>query len=141
MLFYFITVAGISSLLLEQTLFGLAFQLEGQLSEAFTFTLIFFPLLSLSSFLTYRKYKRTYIEHLVSTIYIASAFGILLLIFENIFSYLSISNRQNLNWIIVLISVISIWDSILFSSPSKPLKIALNAILGMLVLTSFGMRR
>ncbi|MDF1673261.1 MAG: hypothetical protein P1U41_07125, partial [Vicingaceae bacterium] len=68
MLFYFITIAGIGALFLKDRLFGLIFNSEG-ISEALTFAIVFFPLLNLSSFLTYRRYKRNYLEHLVSTIY------------------------------------------------------------------------
>ena len=141
MLFYFITIAGISSFLLGNTLFGLQFSTAG-ISEALTFAIVFFPILSLSSFLTYRRYKKNYLEHLVSTIYLVSTFGIIILIAENISIYFVNTLRENTIWVIVLTGFIVLWNSILFTVPSKPIKIVVNAILEMgiliLILISLG---
>ncbi len=133
MLFYFITIAGISTLILKGRLFGLAFSSHG-ISEALTFVIVFFPLHNLSSFLTYRRYKRNYIEHLVSTIYLVSTFGIIVLLIESLIAYFNFFEDYSPPWIILLSSFVLIWNSILFTSPSKPSKIIVNAILEFLVL-------
>ncbi len=134
MLFYFITIAGISSLLLDNTLFGITFQSDGVLSESLAFAIVYFPVLSLSSYLTYRRYKKNYLEHIASTIYLISTFGIIILFIENIFIYFSISTTQNSNWIFVLTVFVLLWNSILFTTPSSVIKVILNFILEFLVL-------
>jgi hypothetical protein len=136
MLFYFITVAGISSLLLGQTLFGITFNSENYLSESLIFAIVFFPLLIFSSFLAYRKYKRSFIEHTISTIYLISTFGIVILILENIFIYFSLSKQENTIWILILIGCILLWNSILFTPSSKLIKILVNLLLELLVLAA-----
>lgn len=135
MLFYFITIAGLSALFLKGRLFGLVFSSQG-ISEALTFAIVFFPLLNLSSFLTYRRYKRNYLEHLVSTIYLVSTFGIILLIVESVIAHFNLLNDYSPPWIIFLSSFVLIWNSILFTSQSKPLKIIINAILELIVLVA-----
>ncbi len=135
MLFYFITIAGISSLLLGNTLFGITFDSNGVLSESMAFAIIYFPILSLSSFLTYRRYKKKYLEHVASTIYLISAFGIIVLLIENVFIYFSITSQKNANWIFLLTGFVIIWNAILFTTPSSILKIILNIVLESLVLT------
>lgn len=135
MLFYFVTIAGISTLFLKGRLFGLSFSTQG-ISESLTFAIVFFPILNLSSFLTYRRYKRNYLEHLISTIYLVSTFGIVVLIIESLSVYFGLTTKENTVWVILLSSLILLWNSILFTSPSKPIKIILNAILEFIVLVS-----
>lgn len=134
MLFYFITIAGISSLLLGSTLFGITFSSNGLISESIVFAIVYFPILSLSSYLTYRRYKKSFLEHIASTIYLISTFGIIVLVVENIFIYLSITSQKETNWIFLLTALILLWNAILFTSPSTLLKIILNTIFESLVL-------
>ncbi|TXB65881.1 hypothetical protein FRY74_04740 [Vicingus serpentipes] len=134
MLFYFITIAGISSFLLGQTLFGLTFSTDSFFSESFVFAIVFFPILSLSSFLTYRKYKRSFIEHIASTVYLISTFGIIILIIENILIYFSLVKQENLIWIIILITSILFWNSILFTPSKKIAKLFFNFFIELIVL-------
>lgn len=135
MLFYFITIAGISALFLEGSLFGLSFSTQG-ISESLTFAIVFFPIINLSSFLTYRRYKKNYLEHFVSTIYLVSTFGIIVLIIESLSVYLNFTLRENTIWVMILSGLILLWNSMLFTSPSKPLKIIVNAVLELIVLIS-----
>lgn len=134
MLFYFFTIAGISSFLLGQTLFGLTFSTESFFSESLVFAIFFFPILSLSSFLAYRKYKRSFIEHIVSTIYLISTFGIIILVLENIFIYFSIVKQENLVWFIILIASTLLWNSFLFTPSKKIAKLFLNFFIELIVL-------
>jgi hypothetical protein len=133
MLFYFVTIAGISTYVLKGRLFGLTFSSQG-LSEGLTFCIFFFPILSLSSFLTYWRYKKNYLEHLVATIYLVSAFGIIFLIIESLATYLEFVTDIGSMWIIPLVCFILIWKAILFTTPAKPIKVLVNSILEFVVL-------
>ena len=57
MLFYFVTIAGLSSLLLDSTIFGLTFSAQNTISTELLFVILFFPILTLSNYITYRKHK------------------------------------------------------------------------------------
>jgi hypothetical protein len=134
MLFYLITIAGISSFLLGQTLFGITINSDNLLSESLVFAIFFLPILSISSFLAYRKYKRSFIEHIASTVYLVSTFGIIILIIENILIYFYLVKQENLIWIIILIASILFWNSILFTPSKKITKLFLNFFIELIVL-------
>lgn len=134
MLFYFVTIAGISSLLLGNTLFGLTLSAENVISSEVLFVILYFPILTLSSFICYRKRKRTFVEHATATIYLISSFGIIILLLENLFIFLGLSTQQDGYWSIILTTSIIVWNALLYSKIKNPLRIFLNVVLEFIIL-------
>lgn len=134
MLFYFVTIAGISSLLLENTLFGLTFSTENEISSEVLFVILYFPILTLSSFICYRKRKRTFVEHATATIYLISSFGIIILLLQNLFIFLGLSTQKDGYWSIILTTLIIVWNALLYSTIKRPLRLFLTIILEFFIL-------
>ena len=120
-LFYFITAAGISILVLEKEMFGLIFNIDSEYAvpEGLIFSLMFLPILSLSSFLCYRRYKRHYIEHLIASIYLFSTFGIIVLIVQHLATYLFNLESNDDRWFLLLIGATTLWNAMVFTAPKN----------------------
>ena len=109
---------------------------EYAVPEGLIFSLMFLPILSLSSFLCYRRYKRHYIEHLIASIYLFSTFGIIVLIVQHLATYLFNLESNDDRWFLLLIGATTLWNAMVFTSPNNWFKIALNTVAEFLIITA-----
>ncbi len=128
-LFYFITIAGLSSILLKNSLFGLNLLSEGLMSTQFIFILLYYPFHIASSYLAYWRNHKTIVEHATASIYLISALGIILLVIQNIFTVFEWSKENDPIWILILTILAVLWKSLLFSTKRNFFYILLNAFI------------
>lgn len=135
-LFYFVTLAGLSSFILENTLFGLAIDFSENVSTQFAFVVLIYPILILTSYITYFRRKKTIIEHATAGIYIISALGIVILIAQIIFTFFDATNNSDPIWFLLLIMSVIVWSALVFTHKQTFLTKVLNSILGLIVFLS-----
>lgn len=133
LLFYFVTVAGLHIVFVNNTLFGLIINTNTELlSPQLLLIIITIPLLSLVSFITYRKQKHNYAEHIIAQTYLFSAFGIVFIILDDLLSLITPELDYSMG--LILIPVILFWTSLILSKKRKWYFIILNFLLEILVL-------
>ncbi len=135
LLFYFVTLAGLSSYVLDNTLFGLAIDFTENISTQFAFVILIYPILILTSYLTYFRRKKSIIEHATAGIYIISTLGIIILTTQTIFTFIDSTNNNDPYWFLLLIMLVIIYTAIVFSKNQTFFTKILNSILGLLVFT------
>jgi len=132
-LFYFLTIAGLQIVLVSPKLFDLTIS-AGIISPQFVFIIII-PLLSLTSYLTYKKHGLHYGEHFIAQTYLFSVFGILFIIVGNVFDYLLKFNLGIFNFFFMLL-IILLWSVFVFSKKRKWYFLILNFLLELVVFIS-----
>lgn len=132
-LFYFLTIAGLQIVLVNPKLFDMDIS-AGIISPQFVFIIII-PLLSLTSYLTYKKHRLHYGEHFIAQTYLFSVFGILFIIVGNIFDYLLKINFGIFNFLFMLL-IILLWSAFVFSKKRKWYFLILNFLLELVVFIS-----
>ncbi|MGE0560480.1 MAG: hypothetical protein AB7O47_01565 [Flavobacteriales bacterium] len=132
-LFYFLTLSGLSSYILRNSLLGIDINVPDVVSTQFIFILIIYPIFILTSYLTYRKNHRTIIEHATASIYIVSTIGIVLLVFQSIFTYYKITHTRNSVWLPILLILVTIWNSFIYTRNKKLIYKILNPLTEILI--------
>ena len=133
-LFYFVTLAGLSSYILGNSLCGIDIIVDNNISSQFIFILIIYPLLILASFLTYRKHKKTFIEHATASIYIISSIGIMVLIFQSLFTLLNLTESNDSIWLLILLILVITWDTLVYTQKKKFFYKVINGVIEFIIL-------
>lgn len=99
----------------------------------FVFVGLFYPMLSLSSYLTFRRGNKKFVHHLISIIYLASSFLILLSIFNTIQCLLFKSFEAELLFLHFLL--VFVYNSIVFSTKTGILRVIINSLIQLIILS------
>ncbi|MBN4081493.1 hypothetical protein JYU23_00025 [bacterium AH-315-C07] len=129
---YFLLVIGIHVIIHDNLIFGLTLDING-IAPQFLFLLLFLSFLTISSYVTYIKQKRTLLEHSISTIYIFCCWTIIMIILYDIIIYLLKSDDDNFVSVFILLGMIFIWTARTFCNKNNWVIIALNAVAQLLV--------
>jgi len=129
---YALLVIGIHIIIHDNLIFGLSFDINGIAPQAL-FLLIFLSFLTLSSYLTYIRQKRTILEHVVATIYLFGCWVIIIIILNDVFIYLT-KTDINLISFLVFMALIFIWTARTFCKRPGWAIIALSAVAQLVVL-------
>lgn len=134
-LFYFLTLTGFSSLILKNSILGLDIHVpDSFISVQLIFIILIYPIFILTSYLTYKRNHRTFIEHCTATIYIISAIGIVLIVLQSIFTYFKITSNGDPIWMMLLILFVVIWNSFIYTRKPNIIYKFLNPFAETLVL-------
>ena len=128
---YAILLISIHLAFVNNDILGLYIEAE-DFAPFFVFVGLFYPMLSLSSYLTFRRTKRKYVHHLVSIIYIGSSFLILLSIYNTIQFFFSRLFEAELLFIFLLLVIV--YNSLVFSSKPGVLRVIGNSIIQLVIM-------
>lgn len=103
---------GLNFLLFKNNFFGFKISAEN-LSAQLGFIIFIVPLLTISSYLAYFKFRRNLIEHLVLNMYNLGIWLIIFLIFSIIVNYLELANLRYIFLILFVLSIF-IWNARVF---------------------------
>lgn len=137
MFFYSLAIAAlhltyVSTAIMGMDLMGTANHGQFEFGTQFMFWLIFLPLLILSSHLTYFKKKFSFTKHLISIIYLASSFFMVIVVLQDVIEYFFPASIEGISFLIFAF-MIFIWNSIVFSPAENKSKIALNTLLSIVI--------
>jgi hypothetical protein len=130
--FYALAVAALHLSYVNKEILGLSFEI-GIFRAHFFFWAIFFPLLAISSYLVFLKHKYSMAQNAVSLLYLASAFYMLITIPYDLYNLVSGNQPIGANLFFLFAFALFSWNAVVFTKSGKPLMVALNAVLQILV--------
>ncbi|PKP48797.1 MAG: hypothetical protein CVT95_03980 [Bacteroidetes bacterium HGW-Bacteroidetes-12] len=114
LLFYFLTIAGLHLLFVDENIFQINVKTPSSLlSPQMAIIILVIPILSLTTFISFRNQKRNYGEHFIAHTYLFSVFGSIVIILDDLLTL--ISNELETYPLIILLLAILFWTSLLFS--------------------------
>lgn len=119
LLVYAITFAAIQLTFIHDELLGLTLDID-EVKGQFLFWILFFPLILLTSYLSFFRLKFSFTKHLISIAYIASSFFIVFTLLNTLLLGFGI-NLNSIPFLIFLIAVF-IWNA-LVNTPSPKIKV------------------
>lgn len=129
--FYGLACAALHITYVNSELLGLTLNLVGVQAQLF-FWALFFPLLTVSSLLTFIRKKQPFTKHLISLTYIGSSFFIIVTILQDAMT-IALENYLTANAFFLFLICVMLWNAITFSGPRKYLEITLYTVLQILV--------
>jgi len=137
MFFYSLAVAALHLAYVSPTLMGMDLMATGnhgeyELGGQFVFWLLFLPLLILTSILVFFKQKLSKTKHLISIVYLSSAFFMVTIVVQDAIEYVFPEAIEGISFLLFTL-VIFIWNAKVFTPSDKRSAIALNTFLSLLV--------
>ena len=133
-LIYALVLAGIHITYVNPTVMGINLNTKGINAEV-GFWIIILPLLTITSYLTFIRRKMSFTKHLISLLYIAGSFFIILTLLDDLI-FLSIGFDLGNNIFIAFLILVFLFNSFVFSLRKKTLNYILNAFLQLIIFAS-----
>jgi len=128
---YALTLAALHIAFIDDKILGISLT-SNVFSPQITFWLIFIPLFSLTSFITFIKKKDFFAKHSISVLYLSSSFFIITLIINDIL-IIFFDNPLTFNILFLFLLFVFIWNAIVFTPSKKYLQILINVIIEIIV--------
>lgn len=133
LLFYFLTIAGLHLVFVDENIFQASVKTPSSLlSPQVIIIILVIPILSLTTFISFRNQKKNYGEHFIANTYLFSVFGSLIIILDDLLTL--VSNELETYPLIILLIVILFWASLLFSKKRIWYIFLLNFLIEIIVL-------
>lgn len=137
MFFYSLAIAALHLAYVSSSIMGMDLMVRGndgkyELGSQFMFWLVFLPLLVLSSYLTFIKEKHSLTKHLISILYLASAFFMVILIIQDAIEFVFPDLVEGISFLVFTL-LIFIWNAKVFSPYKNNTKIALNTFISLMI--------
>ena len=130
-LIYALAIAAFHLTYINSQIFG-ASVISEQVDDQIVFWIIFFPLLSISSLLTFINRKKSLTKHLVSILYISGSFFILLTVISDIFT-LTFGDFEQFFVLFLFLLLVLAWNSIVMEQGRGIGRILLGTLLQIVV--------
>lgn len=129
-LIYALVLAGLHITYVNSTVLGINLTSQGVNAQV-TFWIIILPLLTLTSFLAFIRRKLSLTKHLISLLYIAGGFFILLTLLDEILLSAGIELDHNIFFGFLIL--VFLYNSFIFSIRKKALTVGFNTILQLII--------
>lgn len=144
LLIYALAITALHLTYVDNLILGADINAEG-VETHITFWLFFFPLLGLSSLISFARKNEPFIAHLISTLYISSAWFMLLIVIVDLFLFCGVDFIGGFV-LLIFIELVFIWNSRVFLFDRKGISIVwgtliqnvvIMALIGILVIVAY----
>ena len=132
--FYALAFAALHISYVDENILGMSIAVDNMQAQTL-FWIIFFPILTLTSYLTFIRSRHGITKHIISILYLASGFFIIIIVLNSAIIWLFDDILTGGAFILFALCVF-IWNAIVFSPKRSYLRIFLNVVLELFIFLS-----